>query len=266
MPLFGLGSWTMEGDVTYHAVINALNFGYRLIDTAQYYNNEHMVGKALLDSALPRSEYFVVTKLSPSFHGYESTKLKLKQSLHDLGLDYIDLFLIHSPHGGENVETWRAFVELKDEGLTKSIGVSNFNIQHIEALCASGLEIPAVDQFELHPWNQYKSTVKYCKEKKIAVMGYCPLARGHFFNSDKCALIKNFSKKYKKTKAQILLKWAVQSGFITIPKSGNSDRIRENGSIFGWMLSDQDMSVIDNMDEQYAIGSWNAHMRSEWKG
>jgi len=265
MPLFGLGCWAMGGDTVYNAVVTALNKGYRLFDTAQFYDNENMVGKALIDSGLPRNEYFVVTKLNPSNHGYKSAKLTLKESLQNLGLDYVDLFLIHAPHGGKNVETWKALIELKEEGLVKSIGVSNFNIQHLEALCATGLEIPAVDQFELHPWNQCKETVKYCKEKNIAIMGYCPLVRGRLFNTPRCNTIDNLSKSYKKTKAQILLKWAVQSGFITIPKSGNTERIKENGSIFGWMISDADMSLIDNLDEQYAIGEWTVNMHSKWQ-
>jgi len=266
MPLFGLGCWAMGGNTAYNAVTTAVDTGYRLFDTAQFYDNEQIVGKALIDSGLPRNEYFVVTKLSPGNHGYQSAKINLKKCLDYLGFDYVDLFLIHSPHGGQNIETWKAFVELKEQGLTKSIGVSNFNIQHLEAMRAAGLEIPAVNQFELHPWNQYKETVRYCRENNIAVMGYCPLARGHFFDSNKCTMIDNLSETYKKTRAQILLKWAVQSGFITIPKSENKERIKENGSIFGWTLSEEDMSGINSLDEKVVVGAWNVHMRSKWQG
>ena len=266
MPIFGLGCWNMKEDAVYNAVRAAVNDGYRLFDTARYYNNEHTVGKALIDSGLPRDEYFVVTKLFPHNHGYEETKLNLKQSLEYFCLDYVDLFLIHSPRNGKNVDTWKAFVELKQEGLTKSIGVSNYNIQHLEALIATGMEAPSVNQFELHPWNQHKPTVKYCREKNIAVMGYCPLARGQLFGDGKYPVIDKLSKTYKQTKAQIILRWAVQSGFITIPKSENKERIKENGGLFGWTLSKDDMNLIDNLDEQLSISSVDGIMVTEWQG
>lgn len=263
MPVFGLGHWLTEGDVTYNAAIAAIEAGYRLFDTAQYYKNEHMVGNALRDSGLARNEYFVVTKVDPQNHGYITTKMSLMKSLELLKLDFVDLFLIHSPHGGKNLETWKAICELKEDGLAKSIGVSNFNIQHLEAFSANGLERPAVDQFELHPWNQYKNTVKYCRDNGITVMGYCPLARGQ---KEKSELIEQLCEKYDKSRAQILLKWAVQSKFITIPKSANKDRIKENADIFSWTLVDTDMDLIAGLDEQYCVGSWNAHMLGEWAG
>ena len=203
MPIFGLGSWAVEGVESYEAVVDAANVGYRLIDTAQWYNNERMVGKALAETGLPRDDYFVVTKLSPDLHGYDSAKVNLAKSLELLGLNYVDLFLIHSPHGGSNVETWRAFTELKGEGLTRSIGVSNYNIHHVERLLAEGLELPAVNQFELHPWNQYPGPVRYCREKGITVMGYCPLARCQYFDTPKCAHVDVLCEKYGKTRAQV---------------------------------------------------------------
>jgi len=179
----------------------------------------------------------------------------------------VDLFLIHSPHGGDNVETWRALVELQDEGLAKNIGVSNFNIHHMEGLSQAGLKTPDVNQFELHPWNQYKDVVKYCREKGIVVMGYCPLARCKYFGTPRCALVEQLSEKYKKTNAQILLRWSLQSGFVTIPKSSNSDRIAENADIFHWCICESDMKLMDELDEEGGcVGLWNAHMLAGWEG
>ena len=160
MPIFGLGC----DKITYDALVSAMEAGYRLFDTAQVYNTEDMLGKALRDSGVPRDQYFIVTKLAPSDPGYENAKKNLRQSLDRLGLDYVDLYLIHGHRGNDNiVETWRAFTELKSEGLAMSIGVANFNVQHLEPLIASGLEVPSVNQFELHPWNQHKDTVKFCR-------------------------------------------------------------------------------------------------------
>merc|ERR1712168_791611 len=139
---------------------------------------------------------------------------------------------------------------MKQEGLTRSIGVSNFNKRHIESLSLAGLEVQAVNQIELHPWNQWKLVADYCKEKNIVLMAYCPLAQGDYFGTPKCAIIDQLAQKHKKTAAQILLRWSVQSGFIPIPKSSNGERIKENGGVFGWTLSDEDMEVIGDLEEQ----------------
>ena len=262
IPLFGLGGWAMGGVPMYNAILVALKEGYRLLDNAELYGNADVVGRAIKDSNVPRDQLFVVSKLLPDHHGYQSAKDGFQQCLKSLGLDYLDLFLIHSPHGGKNVETWKALIELRDEGLVRTIGVSNYNIQHMEALRAAGLELPTVNQFELHPWNQYKSVVKYCREKNITVMGYCPLARGQYFGTPKCANIDQLAERYEKTPAQILLKWSVQSGFVTIPKSSNEGRIKENADVFDWVLSDEDMEMLNGMDEQGYVGAWNQHMRT----
>lgn len=264
MPIFGLGCWDMRGDSVYNAVSKAIKEGYRLFDTAQFYGNEADVGRALNDSGLSRDEYFVVTKLDFSVHGYKVAKSKLKESLSKLGLDYVDLYLIHSPRVGKIIETWKAFVELKAEGLTKSIGVSNFNIHHLEPLLKTGMEIPNVNQIELHPWNQHRSIVDYCNENKIAIMGYCPLARGKMFEDGKCIELDNLSKIYDKTKAQIILRWAIQSGYITIPKSGNETRIRENADLFTWSLRDEDMLLVNNFNQDRSISSADAVTLCDW--
>ena len=154
IPLFGLGCWAMDEETTYNAVQTALNKGYKLIDTAHGYKNEHSVGKAIKDSGLSRDDFFLVTKLDYQRHGTEGVKQSLKESLEKLGLDYVDLILIHTPMSGKVLETWKALMELKKEGKAKSIGVSNFNGDHIQALLDAGLEKPAVNQFEIHPTNR----------------------------------------------------------------------------------------------------------------
>lgn len=267
MPLFGLGCWAMrDRDSVYNSINTAVNDGYRLFDTAQNYRNESAVGKALQDCGLKREEYFVVTKLFSDHPGYNSAKENLAISLKKLGLDYVDLYLIHTPRNGKIVETWKAFMELKEAGLTKSIGVSNFNIHHLQPLIDAGMEIPSVNQIEMHPWNQYKSTVKFCCDHNIAVMGYCPLARCRFFRDGLYPDIDNISKKHGKSKPQIILRWAVQSGFVTIPKSENKGRIKENGDLFSWSLNDDEMMTIDNLDNGIQVSNATSAMFSQWLG
>ena len=167
MPLFGLGCFSLSPEETKQAVMTAVEEGYRLFDTAMYYNNEKEVAEALRNSGLKRNEYFIVTKLLPSNHGYSEAKYSLKDSLKKMELEFIDLYLIHSPLDWSKksdssaeqklIETWRAFCDLKAEGLARSIGVSNFNIQHLQPIINMGLKVPAVNQIEMHPWNQYVS-------------------------------------------------------------------------------------------------------------
>ncbi|XP_065644061.1 2,5-diketo-D-gluconic acid reductase A [Hydra vulgaris] len=263
MPRFGLGCFSLSSDETKQAVITAVKEGYRLFDTAVYYNNEREVAKTLQNSGLHRNEYFIVTKLLPSENSYLGAKKSLKDSLRKMELDFVDLYLIHSPldwgktfdNSSEQnlIETWQGFCELKTEGLAKSIGVSNFNIQHLQTIINQGMLVPAVNQIEMHPWNQYRDTVSFCKDHQIAIMAYCPLARGKLFDTEKCAVISLLSEKYSKTKGQILLRWAVQKDYIPIPKSVNPLRIHENFQVFNWSLSNDDMIAIDKLDEGLEI-------------
>ena len=155
MPLFGFGCWDIgANDAVINAVKHAIKYGYRLFDTASWYENEHCVGQALNESGLSRSEYFVVSKLHLHKHGYEQSKENIRESLKKLDIGAIDLHLIHIPTPGKILETWKAMIELKKEGILKSIGVSNFNIQHLQTIIDSGMELPEVNQFEIHPWNQ----------------------------------------------------------------------------------------------------------------
>lgn len=261
MPLFGLGVYLVTpGPEAESTIIEAFNQGYRLIDTAQIYGNEADVGRAFKKSGLLRSEVFIVSKVFTDAHGYEPAKASVLSSLKKLDMDYVDLFLIHSPEGGKNIETYKALVELKEKGLIRSVGVSNFEVQHLEPLLKSGLATPSVNQFELHVFQRRDRLVAYCKEKGIAIMGYSPLAIGyHFDDSDLVAL----SEKYRRTPAQIMLRWSVQSGYVTIPKTVNPLRLVENKNIFDFNLSPSDILYL-NSKTQFTYG-WNtAHY--VWEG
>lgn len=256
IPQFGLGMYNVAENIN-DVVKLALQNGYRLFDTAKYYKNETEIGSAFKCSGLKREEYFVVTKLWRSDHGYNETKFAFRESLSKLGLEYIDLYLIHSPNGGKIVETWRAMVELRTDGFIKSIGVSNFNVHHLDKLKAAceeeGLPLPSVNQIELHPWLQQRPVVDHCTELGIAVMGFCPLARGEKFN--KCKILKDISSRINRTEAQVLLRWAIQKRFVTIPKSSNPLRLKENSDIFDFQLSSEDMEMLDGLEEGLRVST-----------
>ena len=256
MPQFGLGLFNVTEN-TGEVIEAAISSGYRMFDTAKYYANESDVGLALKNSGLKRDEYFVVTKLWISDHGYVKTKAAFKESLLKLGLTYVDLYLIHSPSGGKIYDTLRAMTEMKRDGLIRSIGVSNFNIHHLEKLkmaCEEqGFPLPSVNQIELHPWLQQKKVVDYCKAMGVELMGFCPLARCVKFG--KCLVLEEISFRLKKTQAQVILRWAMQKGFFTIPKSSNSERIKENGDVFDFVLGDGDMKSIDDLEEGMRVST-----------
>ncbi len=256
MPLFGIGLYNITENVS-TAIKAAIENGYRMFDTAAYYKNEAEVGQALRASGLDRNDYFVVTKLWISEHGYDQTKAAFKTSLDKLGLDYIDLYLIHSPSGGKIIETWRAMNDLKSAGLSKSIGVSNFNIHHLERLqkacLEQGLCLPSINQIELHPWLQQTKAVDCCKSMGVDLMGFCPLARCVKFGKDPVLL--DIAKKWGKTQAQVLIRWALQNNFVTIPKSSNVDRIKENSDVFDFSLSNDEMEMLNGLEEDLRVSS-----------
>ena len=266
MPVFGLGLFKSNEKAAESAVICAHHTGYILFDTAKLYGNEEGVGNALkkVETEFKRSSYFVVTKLWSDDHGFDHAKAALKESLRKLKLDYVDLYLIHSPIGGKIMETWRALVELKKEGLTRSIGVSNFNTYHLEEIRKANLPLPTVNQIELHPWLQQREVVKYCRDNNIAVMGYSPLARGVKMETGEAPEVEEICSRVNKTKAQVLIRWSIQSGFITIPKSSNENRIKENADVFDFELSSDDMAKLDALDEGLRV-SWNS-ISTPWEG
>lgn len=245
LPLYGLGTWLSDSNAARDAVAAALQTGYRLIDTAAYYNNEGECGEGLRLSSIPRSDVFIVSKLKPDDHGREATLAAAARSRDLLGVDAIDLFLIHNPSGGRVVETWRAMLEARDAGLVRAVGVSNFGIEQLRGLAAAGLEAPEVLQVELHCWYRQRELVEYCCAEKIAIMAFCPLARAkHFAKTPLAALAVELGR----SEADVCLRWCVQQGFCTIPKSVSAERIRANAAIFDFSLDDAALARIGALD------------------
>jgi len=254
MPLLGLGVYqSPAGRITQDAVKFALKIGYRHIDTARIYNNEADVGKAVRESGVPRGEVFITTKLWNSDQGYESALQAFESSLRRLGLNYLDLYLIHFPVPGVRNESWKAMKALLKQGKCKAVGVSNFTIPHLEELLKTTDTIPAVNQVEFNPFLYQKELLNYCHEKRIQLEAYSPLTRG-----EKLAHPKNkaLAAKYSKTPAQILMRWSLQHGLVVIPKSVREERIRENSQVFDFNLTDQDIGVLDSLNENMRV-NWD---------
>ncbi|XP_060067003.1 glyoxal reductase-like [Ylistrum balloti] len=261
MPLFGLGmylSGSGQGGQAEHAVIHAVSTGYKLLDTAEFYGNEADVGRGIKNGGVKREDLFVVTKLWEN--GYDRCKKIFNKSLKMLDIGYVDLYLIHSPSTGKCVETYKAMLELKQEGLVRSVGVSNFGVHHLERLREAGLPTPSVNQIELHPWQQKKDIVEYCRQNGITVMGYSPLTKGQKL-SDKSVL--EIAKRHNKSPAQILIRWSVEHGFITIPKSSDPGRIEQNTDVFSWSLDQDALKILNGMPDWSC--SWNPCI-TPWRG
>ncbi|KAG8346618.1 putative Aldo keto reductase family [Trypanosoma vivax] len=257
MPVLGLGVWrSCVGEETERAVTWALKAGYRHIDTAMVYENEESVGKAIASAGVPREEVFVTTKLWNSDQGYESTLKAFDRSLTLLGLDYVDLYLIHWPGRGNFIETWRAFEKLYSDKKVRAIGVSNFQTRHIDSLLKQCTVRPMVNQIEIHPLNSQKELCQYCKDRNIAVTAWSPLGQGNLVSD---SLLQAIGNKYGKTSAQVMLRWEVQNGLITIPKSVNEARIKENANIFDFELKPEDMQAIDSMNCNRRFGPHPDH-------
>ena len=256
IPLLGLGTWEMPpGRVGLRAMLGAFEAGYRHIDTAALYGNEETVGEAVRTGGLDRAHVFITTKVWNSDHGFERTLRAGDNSLSRLGLDYIDLYLVHWPVAGPRLQTWRAMEELLETGKTRAIGVSNYMVRHLEELAAHSDVTPAVNQIELHPYNYLSrlEVIDYCRDRDIAVEAYCPLARGARFSDPR--LIET-AKKYAKTPAQIMISWSLQRGFICIPKSTHRERIFANADVFDFSLNPDDMAAIDSLNENL-VTTWD---------
>ncbi|WP_458118607.1 aldo/keto reductase [Paenibacillus sp. Z6-24] len=253
MPWFGLGVYKVEnGDEVVSSVKWAIEAGYRSIDTAALYQNEDGVGQAIRESGVPREELFVTTKVWNSDQGYDSTLQAFEQSLSKLGLEYVDLYLIHWPVKGKYKDTWRALEKLYEDGKVRAIGVSNFQIHHLEDLLADAKVRPVVNQVELHPLLSQVELRNYCKEQGIQIEAWAPLAQGRLLDNP---VLQAIGEKYGKSIAQVLLRWDLQSGIVTIPKSIKQERIVQNADIFDFELSPEDMKQIDDLNQNQRFGA-----------
>lgn len=247
MPYFGLGVYKVEeGNEVIESVKTALEVGYRAIDTAALYENEEGVGKAIKESGIPRKEIFVTTKVWNTDHGYEKTLKAFDKSISKLGLDYVDLYLIHWPGKDTFIDTWRALEKLYRDGRVRAIGVSNFKPHHLQTLMEHSEEKPVINQVELHPYFQQKELREFCKQHDIVVEAWSPLGRGQVLDDPVLAEI---GKKYGKTPAQVTLRWHLQNDIVIIPKSVTPSRIKENADIFDFELTAEDMEQIDQLDK-----------------
>ena len=244
----GFGTYKSGDDEETAKIIkNALNLGYKMIDTASFYNNEVGIGNGIKESDIDRKDIFIVTKLWNDDHGYDNTIEAFNKSLNNLQVDYIDLYLIHWPNK-LNAETWRAFEHLYETGKVKAIGVCNFKVEHLEELKKTAKIMPMVNQVEIHPFSTKNNIINYCKDNNIKVVAWSPISRGRVLSNE---LMIDLSQKYKKSIVQIVLRWHMQKGVIPIPKSSNENRIKENIDIFDFEISSEDMKAIDSLDEGY---------------
>lgn len=257
MPCLGFGTWqSSDGEEAYNAVLSALRLGYRHIDTAAAYGNEKSVGRAIADFlkeiSVSRSDLFITTKLWNEDHGYENAKKAIEVSLEKLGLDYLDLYLIHWPNPVKfrscwqkaNAESWAAMEEAVDAGKIRAIGISNFCERHIDELLKTAKIKPMVNQIKVCPGQPQKQLADYSRSLGMVVEGYSPLGTGGIFKN---AEIKQLAEKYGRTIAQVCIRWCLQQGVVPLPKSVNPARIEENSKIFDFTLSDEDLERIANL-------------------
>jgi diketogulonate reductase-like aldo/keto reductase len=254
MPQLGFGVFQVPDDETTAAVTTALETGYRSIDTAMVYGNEGGVAKALASSGIAREELFITTKLWNADQGYDETLAAFDRSLGLLGLDYLDLYLIHwpAPELGKYADSWRALEKLSADGVVRAIGVSNFQPAHLEQLAANSSVVPAVNQVELHPYLQQTEVRAYGNEHGIATEAWSPLAKGGSLLSE--AAVTALAAKYDRSPAQVVLRWHLQLGNIVIPKSVTPARVRENFAVFDFSLTTEDLASLDGLDRGERTG------------
>lgn len=256
IPSVGFGTWQISGgQVAYQATRDALQVGYRHIDTAAAYQNEELIGQAIRDSGLRREDVFVTSKLRADRKGYQIALDEFYDSLTRLGLEYLDLFLIHWPkpwgvdsdgkeYESQNIECWKAFIDLYHKGKIRAIGVSNFYPMHLEPLIRATGFVPHVDQIPIWPGNLQTETVAFAQTHAILIEAYSPLATGRVFQVPS---LDGLAKKYQRTPAQIALRWSLQHGFLPLPKSVSKERIQANLDLFDFDISPEDMSIIDQL-------------------
>ncbi|MBC2580081.1 aldo/keto reductase [Clostridium sp. DJ247] len=252
IPQHGFGVYLIkEEEEGYNSINKALEVGYRSFDTAQFYENEKLVGKILSESSVKRSELFITTKVANFKQGYDSTLKSVEQSLKDLRVDEIDLLLIHWPSKKHFFETWKALEKLYNEKLVGAIGVSNYEIHHLEELSSKGTIKPVINQVECHPYLTQELLKVYLKDQNIAFEAWSPLGRGALLNN---AVISEIAKKYHKSIAQIIIRWHLQKGNIVIPKSITPARIEENANVYDFNLVENEIKVIDSLNKNQRTG------------
>lgn len=253
MPWFGLGVFKVqEGQEVIDSVKAAIKAGYRSIDTASVYGNEEGVGQAIRESGVAREELFITTKVWNTEQGYDSTLAAFDQSLSKLGLDYADLYLVHWPIRAKYKDTWRALEKLYADGKVRAIGVSNFQIDHLEDLLADAAVKPMVNQVELHPLLNQQELREYCKAQGIQIEAWAPLAQGHLLDNE---VLADIAARHNKTLPQVILRWDLQNGIVTIPKSVKEERIIANADIFDFELSEEEISRINGLNRDQRFGS-----------
>jgi 2,5-diketo-D-gluconate reductase A len=250
IPQLGFGVFQIEPGDTVEAVREALEIGYRHIDTAEMYGNEKEVGEAVRASGLDRGEIFVTSKLNNAYHEPDDARRAFDQTLADLGFDHVDLFLIHWPlptlYDGDYVSTWQALEEFKNDGRSRSVGVSNFQVEHLERLAAETDTVPAVNQIEVHPYFTNETVRAYGQEHGIVTEAWSPIAQGGVLEDP---TITEIADKVGKTSAQVVLRWHIQRGDIIFPKSVTPSRMRENFEIFDFELDPSDVEAISALDQ-----------------
>lgn len=252
MPRLGLGVWqSKEGGDVENAVTAAINAGYRSIDTAKVYENESGVRKGIEASGIARDELFITTKVWNSDQGYDETLKAFEASCERLGLETLDLYLIHWPVEAKFMDTWKAMERLYEEKVVRAIGVSNFHIHHLEKLSTKANIAPMVNQVEFHPYLTQVDLRAYCQEHNIQFEAWSPLMQGKFLQEE---VILDVAKQYNRTPAQILLRWDLQHGVVTIPKSITKERIEENAKIFDFELKSEDMELLNQLNRDQRFG------------
>lgn len=249
VPAIGFGTWEITPDsAAKQAVLNALQAGYRVIDTAKIYGNEKGVGEAIKESGIPREDLFITTKLWNDDQGYDRTLRACEMSLECLGLDYLDLYLIHWPASTKRHDSWKAFEKLYQDGTIKAAGVSNYTVAHLQEVAERSELVPAVDQVEFHPfiYEQQRGLLQYCAEQGITVEAYSPLSRLSRQAHDEIA---DLAQKLGKSPQQVVLRWCVQHGTLPLPRSTNVEHTKDNLAVFDFKLSDADMETLDSLSD-----------------
>ncbi|WP_203289598.1 aldo/keto reductase [Metabacillus sp. cB07] len=252
MPWFGLGVFKVEdGNEVVNSVKWAIEAGYKSIDTAAIYGNEEGVGQAIKESGIAREELFITTKVWNADQGYDSTLKAFDESMKKLGLEYLDLYLVHWPVKGKYKETWKALETLYKEGKVKAIGVSNFQVHHLKDVMEDAEIVPMVNQVEYHPRLTQKELHAFCKENSIQLEAWSPLMQGKLLDD---ATLTEIAEKHGKSVAQVILRWDLQNGVVTIPKSVKEHRIYDNAAIFDFELTQEDMERIDGLNRDERVG------------